>query len=103
MNVKKTFGDRVKRGLLGWTQEALAEKMDISTNYVSGIERGIENPTFDMLIKLSASLKVDMQEMFDFGHEKSPKQLRKELLSYSKGVKDEDLKQAIRIIKAVSR
>lgn len=48
MTPKKLFGVRIKslRERKGWTQENLAEKMDISPNYLSSIERGKENPTF---------------------------------------------------------
>jgi len=45
--------------------------MDISPNYLSSIERGKENPTFDMFIKFSDALNVEMWELFDFGHEVS--------------------------------
>lgn len=41
--------------------------MEISAQYLSGIERGKENPTFDMLMNLSDGLKVEMWELFDFG------------------------------------
>jgi len=105
VKTKEMFGSRVQqlRKSKGWTQEMLAEKMDISTNYISGIERGIENPTFDMLINLSASLKVGMDEIFDFSHEDTPKQLRRKLISYVNSLTNADLKETTRIIKAIGR
>lgn len=105
MTPKTLFGKRIKhiRESNGWIQENLAEKMDISTNYLSSIERGKENPTFDMLMKLSNALKVEMWELFDFGHEKSLKELRAMLSRFAKDFNEEKLKHAVRILKAISR
>ena len=79
---KKLFGLRIKglREAKGWTQEYLAERMDINPKYLSSIERGKENPTFDMLTKFSTALRVEMWELFDYGQEVSPKELRKMLM-----------------------
>lgn len=42
MDYKELFGVRIRRlrELKGWTQEFLAERLDISRNYLSRIERG---------------------------------------------------------------
>jgi len=47
MDVKQMIGSRIKeiRTKKGFTQEQLAEKIDISPKYLSSIERGKENPT----------------------------------------------------------
>ncbi len=102
---KELFGARIKsiRGSKGWTQEYMAEKVDISTNYLSSIERGKENPTFDMLVKLSAALEVEMWELFDFGHEASPKELRLMMNALSKELDEEKLKLAVKLLRAVVR
>ena len=42
-----------------------AEVVGINPKYLSGIERGRENPTFNTLISLANSLEVDFKEMFD--------------------------------------
>ena len=70
METKKLTGMRIKelRRSKHLSQEQLAEKADINPKYLSRMERGTENPTLDMLIKLSNALEVEMREMFDFGH-----------------------------------
>lgn len=105
MNSKKLFGIRVKslRENRGWTQEVLAERMDISTHYISSIERGKENPTFDMLIKFSDALKVEMWELFDFGHEASPRELREMLKRFANEIDEKKLKGAVRVLRAMVR
>ena len=102
---KQLFGLRIKhlREIKDWTQEYLAEKMDISTNYLSSIERGKENPTFDLLVKLSEALEVEMWEMFDFGHEKSPKELREVLTEFYKDMDEGRLRLAVKVLRAIIR
>ena len=68
MNVKQLIGMHIAelRNGKGLTQEQLAGKMEISSKYLSSIERGKENPTLDTLIKLSESLGVNIEDIFRF-------------------------------------
>ncbi len=72
MDERKLLGLRVKhlRQLRGYTQEQLAERIDINAKYLSSIERGVENPTLGLLIRLARGLQVDLYELFQFeaGH-----------------------------------
>lgn len=106
MDTKELIGARIKslRQSLSLTQEQLSEKMDISPKYLSSIERGKENPTLNKLIKLADSLEIEIQEVFNFTHElSSNRELRKVLNDLIKGVKGDNLKLAVKIIKGVSR
>jgi transcriptional regulator with XRE-family HTH domain len=62
------LGERVKyfRRLSRLTQAQLAEKADLSVNYVSEIETGIASPTLKTLLKLAQVLNVEMEELFNF-------------------------------------
>lgn len=102
---KELFGARVKhiRESHGWTQENLTERMDISTNYLSSIERGKENPTFDMLVKLATALEAEMWELFDFEHEKNLKELRDGLNKFAKEAEENKLRLAFRILRVIFR
>ncbi|MDU0736328.1 helix-turn-helix transcriptional regulator [Pseudomonas aeruginosa] len=59
MDVSKKFGKVLKerRKELGLTQEQLALEAGIQRNYVSLIERGINQPTITMLFKLAKALR----------------------------------------------
>ncbi|MBG6288497.1 helix-turn-helix transcriptional regulator [Pseudomonas nitroreducens] len=59
MNVSEAFGKvlRKKRKELGLSQEQLAHEAEIQRNYVSLIERGINQPTITILFKLATALK----------------------------------------------
>jgi transcriptional regulator with XRE-family HTH domain len=48
---------RQKRKEFGYTQEQLAHEADVQRNYVSLIERGINQPTITVIFKLAIALK----------------------------------------------
>jgi transcriptional regulator with XRE-family HTH domain len=48
---------RQKRREAGFTQEQLALEADVQRNYVSLIERGVNQPTIAVLFKLASALK----------------------------------------------
>lgn len=54
------MGNRIttRRRHLGISQNLLAEKIGISNNHMSNIERGREKPSLDVLINLCNELKV---------------------------------------------
>jgi transcriptional regulator with XRE-family HTH domain len=56
---------RKHRRTLGISQAALAEKADISTNYVAMIELERKFPSPEMLERLAAALEIEPQELFD--------------------------------------
>jgi transcriptional regulator with XRE-family HTH domain len=62
------LGQRVKyfRRLSRLTQAQLAEKADLSVNYVSEIETGVASPTLKTLLKLAQELDVEMEDLFNF-------------------------------------
>jgi transcriptional regulator with XRE-family HTH domain len=68
-SLRRQFGNRIKsiRKERGLTQEAFAELVGISVDFLSLIERGINAPSFEVLEKLSAGLKMPARDLFDFG------------------------------------
>jgi transcriptional regulator with XRE-family HTH domain len=105
MDTKKLIGMRIKeiRRGKGLSQEQLAEKADINSKYLSRMERGTENPTLDMFIKLANALEVEMWEMFDSGHVVSHKELRGAIQNITKTADEPTLRLALKILRAVSR
>jgi transcriptional regulator with XRE-family HTH domain len=66
---------RVIRGI---SSETLAADADVDRAYVSRIERGVANPTIDVLERLAGVLGVEMVELFAVPgpHEQRPEPLR---------------------------
>jgi len=60
-NIRKVVGSNVKyyRFLVGFTQEELAEKCDLSPRYISDIENANGNIPLDTLESLAKHLRVE--------------------------------------------
>ncbi|MDC3956886.1 helix-turn-helix transcriptional regulator [Polyangium jinanense] len=54
---------RARREALGLSQAELAEKVDISANYVGVLERGLKLPTLDTLVALAKALDVPVADL----------------------------------------
>lgn len=52
---------RVSKGL---SQENLAVDADVDRSYVGRLERGLENPTVNILERLAKALSADIAELF---------------------------------------
>lgn len=63
---RRAFGQHIEelRRRAGWSQEAFAHHVGIDRTYMSGIERGVRNPTLDVLYKLAEGLGVKVAELF---------------------------------------
>ena len=48
------------------TQEEVANRAGIHVTYLSGIERGVRNPSLTSICALAAGLRVPLSELFDF-------------------------------------
>lgn len=68
VDLRKNFGKKLKtlRRQAGLTQEHLAEATEISVDFISLVERGINSPSFDNLEKLAKALGVSIRDLFDF-------------------------------------
>jgi transcriptional regulator with XRE-family HTH domain len=54
---------RARRLQLGWSQEQLALNANLDRTYVSGVERGVRNPTLLSMQRLAASMNVSLSEL----------------------------------------
>lgn len=65
MDVCQKLGLRVQqlRQAKGWSQDEFAHRANLHRTYVSGVERGIRNPTISVLDKLAAGLEITLSEL----------------------------------------
>jgi transcriptional regulator with XRE-family HTH domain len=103
MDLKQMIGARIKdiRNKQGVTQEQLSERVGINTKYLSSIERGKENPTLNILLKLTESLGVNLDEMFSNLQIEDPVKTPSLIISLLDEADDEQLKLAYKILSAV--
>ncbi|QWA09712.1 helix-turn-helix transcriptional regulator [Sodalis ligni] len=62
------LGRHVKKLRLqaGLSQEAFADLCGLDRTYISGIERGVRNPTLEVLAIIAAALHIDLITLFNF-------------------------------------
>jgi len=70
LQLLKCFGknvkiERIKQDL---TQEQLAEKMDVSQNYIACIESGRQNMSLGKILELAKVLGVDIEKLLNFSN-----------------------------------
>jgi transcriptional regulator with XRE-family HTH domain len=60
------FGRTIRevRNRRGVSQENLALRCGLDRTYVSGIERGVRNPSLTNILKIAAALEVHPSELF---------------------------------------
>ncbi|MDP3631601.1 MAG: helix-turn-helix transcriptional regulator [Phenylobacterium sp.] len=65
MDVRARVGRNMKRlrEAKGWSQEELADQASIHRTYVSGVERGVRNPTVTVLEKLAIALGATLPDL----------------------------------------
>jgi len=68
MSTQEKFGQNIRkaRTKAGLTQEQLAERADLHTNYYARVERGEENPSYETIEKIVKALKVKSSAVMPF-------------------------------------
>lgn len=66
MSIQLLFGQNVRlaREKKGWSQDRLSEESGLHRTYISGIERGVRNPTIEIVQQIAISLDIDIQDLF---------------------------------------
>jgi transcriptional regulator with XRE-family HTH domain len=91
-NLKKIRKER------GFSQMALSEKCDTTSNYIGQIEMGRRIPSFEKIEKIAAALEIPSYELFMYGDaskknddkkpkirdylQKMPQNIKKEIISH---------------------
>ena len=67
MDIRRRVGRNIKaiREAKGWSQEELAHQAQLHRTYVSGVERGVRNPTLTVLERFAVALKVTVGSLID--------------------------------------
>jgi transcriptional regulator with XRE-family HTH domain len=67
MDVRRRLGLNLKklREDQGFSQESFADHCGLHRTYISGIERGVRNPTVLILDKIAKALKVPVGTLLD--------------------------------------
>ena len=65
MDVRRRVARNMKRlrDENNWSQEELADRSGLHRTYISGVERGVRNPTLTVLDKIATALNVTPAEL----------------------------------------
>lgn len=65
MGIKDVLARNVRqiREERGWSQEELGELAEVHRTYVSQVERGLRNPTIEIVARLAKALKVSAADL----------------------------------------
>lgn len=64
-SILQSFGQLIvkRRKGLGISQEELAHRADLDRTYVSGLERGVRNPSLTAIVKVAEGLGVTIDKL----------------------------------------
>lgn len=73
--LRKLFGKKLRafRKERQMTQEEFAELLNISVDFLSLVERGLNAPSFESIEVFSITLGIPVRDFFDFAPEKPSK------------------------------
>jgi len=103
-NGKILLGRRIRslRNTKGWTQQELGERADINYKFLGEIERGMQNPSFNILEKIATALEIPPLELFRFEHEVSNrKEIEKQIVRILKTIPDNDVRQIFMLLRVL--
>ena len=95
-NEKVLLGRRIRslRNGKGWTQEKLGVESGISYKFIGEIERGLQNPSFETLVKIAAALRVTLPDLVSFEQETLDKKaIESRISQIVKTLADDDIRQ----------
>ena len=101
--IKFQLGIRIKeiRKKKGLTQELLAEMVGINAKYLSNIERGRENPTLNILVKISQSLNTQLYEIFDISEQIGSKENKIKIDNLVKSADPDQIRIILKILSTI--
>ena len=94
-NQRAFLGRRIRaiRRAKGWTQEELGTKADTSYKFIGEIERGQQNPSFDILEKIANALGIELFELFRFEQETTKREdIEKRMAMIINAMPEDDLR-----------
>jgi len=103
-DITTLFGRRLRelRERRGLTQQQLGEMAELGFKYLGSVERGQENPSLRVMIKVSEALGVELRDLFEFEHEETSKtELRKKMDRLLKAADVATLQQAVKLLRSL--
>jgi transcriptional regulator with XRE-family HTH domain len=65
LNVRFGRAVRALRAQAGYSQESFADAIGVHRTYMGTLERGLGNPTLDMIARIARGLKLPLPKLFE--------------------------------------
>lgn len=103
MDNKKKLGKRIKelRKQKGYTQEQVAEMIELEQNTISVIESGRNFPTLVTLEKIASVLQVELSDFFNYDYLDDIEKVRQLTEEKVGKMNDEQIRQLFNLIKNI--
>jgi len=98
------LGRRIRnlRNLKGWTQQELGNQADVNYKFIGEIERGQQNPSFNVLVKIVSALEIELPELFRFEHEiLNRKEIENRIKNILSTIPDDDLSKILLLLQVL--
>lgn len=97
---KECFGARIKeiRENNGFSQEQLAELVNMESRHISRIETGKSFTTMENIVKIAKALNVDIKVLFDFNHKQDKDVLIEEINKYILNANNEQIELIYKLV-----
>ena len=106
MNVKKELGQKIKRlrQKEGLTQEQFAEKLNIATRTLAGIEIGESFVSAQTVENILNYANITLEDFFITSHLRPTEDLLSDIYGYLDGIKDnrEKIESIYKVVKALA-
>lgn len=90
------------RNAKGWTQQELGNQADVNYKFLGEIERGRQNPSFNVLVKVAGALGVELPELFRFEQEiLDRKKVESRIREIIKALPDDAVRQILLLLRTL--
>lgn len=102
-DLKKQFGKRIKelREIKKYSQEQLAEIVNMESRHISRIETGNSFTTIENINAIANALNVNISELFDFEHKQNNQIMKEEIVKIIQALNNKETELIYRIIKCI--
>lgn len=105
LTTRERLGARIRelRKAGNFTQEKLAERVDLATRYISLIEVGRSSPSLETMEKIAGALGVEIKDLFEFAHLQAGGVKVEGIEQLLAGIDEEKKRTIMKIVRAVVR
>ena len=93
---------RKLRTVKGWTQQSLGNNADVNYKFIGEIERGLQNPSLNILEKIAVALGVELLQLFEYEETITDRhEIEERIKQILKNIPDEEIGRILAMLRAL--